>query len=92
MSTVLKSSAMLIVSAMAAATGGVPVTRAEQSEPSNIEQAMRSLRFLGFGSGTAWGRFNYPRGPGWTRAQVKRMARKAKNRRRHKAAVKKARA
>lgn len=30
--------------------------------------------------------FNYSRGPGWTVAQVKRMAKKARNQRRHKIA------
>lgn len=90
MSTILKRPAMMVAAALAAVAGQRLGMVEIKSEPTIAKKAIRSLRFLDLGSGTAWGRFDYRRGPGWTHAQVKRMARKAKNRRRHKLACRRA--
>lgn len=60
---------------------------AKQSErntlkaPSVVTQAMRALYG---GRGPSWNR--HPNGPGWSQAQVQRMARKRRNQRRNKLA------
>jgi len=48
-----------------------------------------ALRHLNGGYG-GWRRNRYPSGPGWSHAQVHRMARKRRNQARHKAASRRA--
>ena len=89
MSTIVGRSATLILSALAASLGAANIGPNAATQ-SSIAQPLRRYLTPQRWTGGAY-RPTYHRGPGWTFAQVKRMARKAKNVRRHRAAVKKAR-
>lgn len=79
------SSARLLGFAMAGLAGSMalPIERNESLAvaPRRQPQTIPTRRYYGIG-------FNYPNGPGWTVAQVKRMAKKARNRAKHRAHMK----
>lgn len=76
---------------------GAPVTEATtaklqsgKSSPASLQQGAferLALRHLGGGYGS-WRRSRHPNGPGWSQAQVQRMARKRRNQVRHRATCK----
>lgn len=79
------SAARILGLAMAGLAGSMtlPITRAEALTiaPRRAPQTIPTRRYYGIS-------FSYPNGPGWTVAQVKRMAKKAKNRAKHRAHMK----
>jgi len=78
----LSRSALLL--AVAGATLGLSSMPAMALRP-GVSVQQRAPRSIGRGSVACW--WNYQNGPGWTAAQVKRMAKKRRNQQRHKRRV-----
>lgn len=75
MSSVIRRPLALMAAAMLGALAGsaIPITaRQEAPRPQHIP----TRRYYGYS-------FGYPNGPGWTVAQVKRMAKKRRNQLKH---------
>lgn len=80
---------MLAVAIAAAAGSGiqiVPNVPKTKSQPLSI--VSRTRRNVATRAHSSYCQFGYHKGPGWTVAKVKRMAKKARNQKRHRKATK----
>jgi len=83
----MRKSIGLAVAAMMASVGmAMPVQQGVLQERVTVTSTVRQRKGTGFASVSYW---NYSSGPGWTVAQVKRMAKKRRNQQRHRKACRK---